>query len=429
MEATLENADATEVVVTVNVTADEFNNELESGFKQLSQNVKMKGFRPGKVPRAILEKAHGEQLRQECQQHFVQRGLQEIVQEKELRPVGMPFFAKDDLQVEESGAFTCKVKLMLRPEYTLGDYKGLAVEAPRVEVTDEEVENALTQFQESQGRPEPAEDGLKEDGMALAKVEILHGDQEIMAREGVRLAPGTCPPGLDADAFKAAMIGCTADSVHDLEMTFPDDFQPEELRGQKGRCVITVAQVYDMKRPTEEELIQMVGAEDKADLLTKVRADIERQKQAQVNGQVELSLLQQVIEAHDMQLPERLVVDQINNRKNALLQQMTQQGTDAEAAKTEIESQDEALRNEAIHNTKALFLMEDIAAAENLGVQNEDLGRKFQEIAQRNRTSVDEVQKYYQENNLLNQLAMEILELKVRAFLRENASITEVDPS
>lgn len=429
MEATLDNADTTEVVVTVTVAADEFNAELETGFKQLSQNVKMKGFRPGKVPRAVLEKAHGAQLRQECQQHFVQRGLQEIVQEKSLRPVGMPHFAKDDLQIAEDGSFTCRVSLMLRPDYTLGEYKGLAVEAPRVEVTDEEVNTALEQFQQSQGRPEPAAAGLKEDGMALAHVEVFHGEQSLMARDGVRLAANVTPPGLDEEAYRAAIIGSVDNAVHDLEMVFPDDFQPENLRGQKGRCVITVKQVFDMLRPTEEELIKMVGAEDKADMLEKVRADIQRQKEAQVNGQVELQLLEQVIGAHEMELPERLVQDQVNNRKNSLFQQMVQQGMSEDEAKANVEAQDEALRTESIHNSKALFLMEDIAAAEDLGVQNEDIGRKFQEIAQRNRTSVDEVQKYYQEHNLLNQLAMEILELKVRAFLRENAKITEVDPS
>ena len=82
------------------------------------------------------------------------------------------------------------------------------------------------------------------------------------------------------------------------------------------------------------------------------------------------------------------------------------------------------MRTEAAHNTKALFLLEDIAQAENLQVQNEDVDQKFQEIAQRNQTSVEEVKKYYQEQNLIQQLAMEILEIKVRTFLRENATIT-----
>ncbi len=429
MEATLENVDATEVVVTVTVPAKEFNEQLEGGFKQLSQNVRMKGFRPGKVPRAVLEKAHGESLRQECQQHFVQRGLQEIVQEKSLRPVGQPQLKKDDLVVADDGGFTCRVALSLRPSYTLGEYKGLAVEAPRVDVTDEEVQTALTQFRQSQGRPEVAAGGLKEDGMALARVEVFNGDESLMARDGVRLSPNTTPPGLDDDAYKAAMIGSDVDTTHELPMVFPDDFQPEALRGQTGRCVIEVKQVFDMIRPTEDELIKMVGATDKADLEAKVREDIQRQKQNQVNTQVELQVLEQIIANHEIEVPTRLVVDQINNRKNHLLQELSSQGVAQDDAVAQIEAQEEALSNEAIHNTKALFLLEDIAAAEDLGVQNEDVARKFQEIAQRNRTSVDEVQKYYQENNLLNQLAMEILELKVRAFLRENATITEVDPS
>lgn len=430
MEATLENVDACEVVVTVSVPAEEFQSELEGGFKNLSKNVRMKGFRPGKVPRAVLEKHHGQALRQETQQNFVQRGLQEVVAEKELRPVGMPRLTAEDLKVAEDGGFTAKVALSLRPEYTLGEYKGLEIEAPKVEVTDEEVATAIEQFKDSQGRPEPAANGLtEEDGMALATLELLNGDDSLMKRDGIRLSPKVVPPGLDEEAYKAALIGSTDGAVHDVPMTFPDDFQPEELRGQAGICRVTLAQVFDMQRPTDEDLQKMLGAENADDVKEKVREDIRRQKEAQVNTQVELGLLEKLIAAHPIDMPARLIEDQVNNRKGTFFQEQVQAGTSEEDAKALAEEQDEAFRTEAIHNSTALFLLEDIAAAEGLAVQNEDIARKFQEIAQRNQTSVEEVQKYYQENNLINQLAMEILELKVRAFLRENAKITEIDPA
>ena len=108
-----------------------------------------------------------------------------------------------------------------------------------------------------------------------------------------------------------------------------------------------------------------------------------------------------------------------------MIQQLIQGGVSEEEAQAQVAENESNFEGEAIHNTKALFLLEDVAAAEGIQVQNEDVARKFQEIAQRNQTSVEEVQKYYQENNLINQLAMEILEIKVRGFLRENAEITE----
>jgi trigger factor len=427
VEATLENVDACEVVVTVSVPAEEFTSELEGSFKNLSKNVRMKGFRPGKIPRAVLEKHHGEALRQETQQNFVQRGLQEIVAEKELRPVGQPRLTAEDLEVADDGGFTARVALSLRPEYKLGEYKGLEVEAPKVTVTDEEVETAIEQFKESQGRPEPAADGLTEDGMALASLELLDGEDSLMSRDGIRLSYNVVPPGLDEEAYKAALIGSKDGAVHDVPMIFPEDFQPEALRGKEGVCRITLAQVFDMQRPSDEDLLKMLGAEDLDEMKKKVHDDIERQKQAQVDAQVELNLLEKLISAHDIEMPARLIEDQVNNRKASFFQEQTQAGTSEDDAKAMCEDQEEAFRTEAIHNSKALFLLEDVAQAEELAVQNEDIARKFQEIAQRNQTSVEEVQKYYQENNLINQLAMEILELKVRAFLRENAKITEVD--
>ncbi len=427
MEATLENVDACEVVVIVSVPASEFESELEGGFKQLSQNVRMKGFRPGKIPRSVLEKHHGQALRQETQQQFVQRGLQEVVAEKELRPVGQPRLLLEDMKIEEDGGFTCRVGLSLRPEYTLGEYKGLATEAPKVGVTDEEVMTAIEQFKESQGRPEPAANGLLEDGMALARLELFHGEESLMARDGIRLSAKVVPPGLDEEAYKAGMVGSVADAVVEVPMTFPDDFQPEALRGEVGTCRITIGQVFDMQRPSDEDLCKMLGAKDEAEMKEKVHADILRQKQAQVDGQVELALLQQLIAAHEIEMPVKLIDDQVQNRKASMVQEQVQAGTPEADAMALAEDQEEAFRTEAINNSRALFLLEDIAQAEDLGVKNEDVARKFQEIAQRNQTSVEEVQKYYQEENLINQLAMEILELKVRTFLRENATITEVD--
>jgi len=429
VEATLENVDACEVVVTVSVPATEFTAQLEGSFKELSKNVRMKGFRPGKIPRAVLEKHHGETLRQETQQNFVQKGLQEIVAEKELRPVGQPRLTADDVVVAEDGGFVAKVAMSLRPDYTLGEYKGLEIEAPKVEVTDEEVATAIEQFKESQGRPEPAADGLTDDGMALASLELMNGEDSLMKRDGIRLSMKVVPPGLDEEAYKAALVGSKDGDAHDIPMTFPEDFEPEELRGQAGICRVTLAQVFDMQRPSDEDLQKMLGAENADDVNTKVREDILRQKQAQVNSQVELGLLEQLITAHEIEMPARLIEDQINNRKAAFFQEQVEAGTSEEDAKSQADEQEEGFRTEAIHNSTALFLLEDVAQAEELSVQNEDIARKFQEIAQRNQTSVEEVQKYYQEKNLINQLAMEILELKVRAFLRENAKITETSPA
>ena len=90
MEATLENIDSCEVLVTVTVPGDEYKTELDSNFKRLSQTVNMKGFRPGKVPKSVIEKHHGEELRRDTKQQFVQQGLQKVVTDEELRPVGQP---------------------------------------------------------------------------------------------------------------------------------------------------------------------------------------------------------------------------------------------------------------------------------------------------------------------------------------------------
>ena len=425
MEVQVEKTGACSARISLTVPADEFEAEVQRGLTRVGKHVRMKGFRPGKVPAAVVARAHGGQVRLETTQQFLSRAYEQAVQENELRPASHPHIHVEELVPDQGQDLVSAFDLNLRPDIELGDYRGLEVQGRPVDVTDEEVEAALADVRRQNSHPEPAgDDGLADDGMAIAKVELLHGDEVLHTREGMRLGLETPVPGSDPEAWRAAMQGGTAGREIAVEVTFPEDFEPESARGQTGAARITLDQVFRIVPPTDEELRGLFEAADDDELRSKVRDRIGEIKEEQEQARIEAALLSQVLDAHPMELPEAMVASQVDARLGRLRAQLEQAGATGEDLEARIEGERQGAREAAERSMRALFLIEAIGQKEGLQVSEEDMVAEIHAIAQRNQASFEEVREYYaKEQGLLNQLGVELQERKVRRFLREAAEI------
>ncbi|HVS17873.1 MAG TPA: trigger factor family protein, partial [Planctomycetota bacterium] len=261
--------------VSFTVPADEFRAELQQVLTQAGRQARIKGFRPGKVPPSVIERLHGDEARRETRQHFLQKAYEQALEENELRALSHP---RVDLEVESApGAdFELEFEVQLRPKIDLAQYKGLEIESSLTPVTDEEVGAAIEQVRQNQARPEPAgEDGLPEDGMALCKVELEHAGLVVFTREGLRLGPQTTVPGVEPEAFKAALTGAIDGATVEVPVTFPADFEVEAARGATGTCRLTINQAFRIVVPKREELPALLDLEDDAALMVRVREKLD----------------------------------------------------------------------------------------------------------------------------------------------------------
>ncbi|MFO1010638.1 MAG: trigger factor [Planctomycetota bacterium] len=424
MQVSVEKTGPCQAKVKFTVPGDEFSGTLKRALQNAGKNAKMKGFRPGHVPVQIIEKHYGVQLRHETIQYFVQQAYEQAVKDNQLKVVGFQRVNLDEIRVLEGADFSHAFEVSLRPEIALKEYKGLKVESQLEPVMDQEIANAIENIKLQQSHPEPAGDaGLPENGMALAKVEWLHEGENVLTRDGLRVSPNSPTPGTDADAFKKALTGAKDGETRDVAMTFPADFDKTELRGKNGTTRITISQAYKLNPPNDEELRKMLGVADDAALKKLVSEKLAEAKQAQENGRVENVILDLLLSAHEFELPQMMVDEQTNARLAQLKQQMQQGGVPADQIETQAASQKDNAKKAAERGIRALFLMQTIGEKENLLVTREDMQAEVQMIAQRNNAKVEEVVEYYQKNGLLDQMAIEILERKVRRFLRENAKI------
>lgn len=426
VQVTVEKLGPCQAKVSFTVPQAEFQGAIKRALGEAGRNVRMKGFRPGHVPPQVIERQFGTEVRRGAIEDFVRKAFQQAVEENSLKVVGHPRVDLETIKPLEGVDWSSTFEVSLRPEIELGTYTGISIESELEQVLDPEVDSAVASLKVQQAHPEPAGDaGLPEEGLALAKVEWLAGDEAVLSRDGLRVSPQTPTPGCEPAAFQRALVGAKDGEVRTVDMTFPADFERENLRGKAGITRITISQAYRMVPPTDEEVRKIFGAADDADLKVKVREKIEEAKIEAEQARIERKLLEQILASHTYELPAVLVDQQVEARLAEVARELETAGTPKDKIPEQVEAQREAAKKTSEQGLKALFLVQTIAEKENLLVTKEDMKAELETIAARNHAAVEEVAEYYKKQNLFDQMAIEILERKVRRFLRESAQITE----
>lgn len=424
MELNVDKTATAVAKVSFSIPASELEAEIDRGLKSVSKNMRMKGFRPGKVPRRVVEKAYGENLRQEVIGRFINQAYQRAVKEHELRPLAHPRISAEALRHGEDGSLSAEFEVPLRPSFELPDYTGLVLTSELEPVMDQQVAAALDEFRDSQATPEKAgEDGLAEKGFVLADVAFLHEGEQVFVREGMRISVQSVPPGVDAEAFKAGLLGTQDGAVHEFPMTLPNYLDDESKRGQPGVCRVTVKETFNLTPPTDEHICGLLEVPDLEALDVKVREKLAEAATAREEQRIESALLDQVLAATSVGLPEPLIEQQTLARLAQFDQRLTEQDLGEEDRKPQVEAHQPTARAEAEKGLKALLVVESIAEKEGLLVTEAELRAELERIATRNQATVEDVHKFYSEEGRGQQLSIELLERKVRKFLREKADI------
>lgn len=424
LSVTVERPDASTARVSFEVTKAEFEKLRDRGLKNVSRQTKMKGFRPGKTPRKVVEKTHGAFVEKQVIEHFVNSAYNDAIKEHELVPATHPRVDVDALERAEDGTFKHSFDVLLKPTVELGEYKGLTVETLPTEVTEEEFDNMMTNLRAQHSRPETADEneGILEDGMAVCKIRFDQEgvDEPVLERDGVRLSPSAPPSGIDADEYKEQMVGKKVGESFQVAIEYPELFPVESARGGKGTCHVELSEVFRIVAPDDEELQRVLGMEDAEDFQGEVKKRLGEAKVEQEERRLEASLIEQLIEAHPMDIPPALVEAQATAKVEELRSNLPEGLDEAEIEARLAQERAEAIASQS-HAMRALYLIEAVAQKEDIQVTREDISSEVKKIAEQNGASVADVQKYYQENNLAQQLVMELLERKVRGVLLESA--------
>jgi len=421
----IENLSEVKRNVRIAVPSDEVTQELDRAYREVGRQAKIKGFRPGKAPRSVLEMYYGKQVEQDVSDALVRRSLGEVLKDRELEPVNLSW--PEPLPAVVAGQeFRYSVELEITPEFTAEDYLGLQLEAPEVTVTDAEVDERLEEIRQGNAMLKPVTEdrGVQTGDFAVLDYQAYFAGQPVEGAkaEGTYVEVGT---GKFSTGFEENLVGLKAGAESRFAVDLPNDFFNPLLAGKTVDFQVKVLEVKEKEvPPLDDAFAQNLGGnfQTVADLRTAVREDIitgkERERQAYLENQVGDKLLAR----HQFELPPFLVSQEQQNLVRDQIERFGQHGMNP--AQIDTARMMEVMKPMAERRVRVRLVLERIAAQEGLGVDDAEMDAAMARIAVRSRRDVAEIQKFYQEHDLMGSLRRTLLDEKTMKLLLDKAEIS-----
>lgn len=400
MKVNVETLSPIEKKLSVEVGPEQVAKEFERAYRGLSQRVRLPGFRPGKVPRRILEARFRDQVEQDVIQHLVEHSYQEAVEKHDFIPVAAPSITPEKLEAGQ--AFRYEARVEVKPEVEAKTYKGLEYEPSKWEVTDEMVQAELERLREQLAEFVPIEDrkvGQKGDYAVVSYRGTLEGE-EIAGGSGegitVQIDEGSLLEGM-APMLEGAEIGSTVTT----DVTFPEDYSVESLRGKTAQFEVTLESLKAREVPElDDEFAKDLGgkAQTLEELRTEIRTSLEKRHEAQAKRENREKIRKALVEKNPIEVPPAMVENGIDQSIAQTLEQFRSQGIDPRSLNLDIRSIREELRADVELRVKAALLLEAIIKQEGIEVADADLEAHYASLAEDLGMEADAVRKHFERN-------------------------------
>ncbi|WP_010651069.1 trigger factor [Oceanobacillus massiliensis] len=397
MTAKWEKQEGNKGQLTFEVSSKEFDQALDQAFKKVSKEVQIPGFRKGKIPRGMFEKRFGvESLYQDAVDIVLPAAYTKAVEETDIFPIDQPDVDIEQIEKGKDLVFTAIVEV--KPEVTLGDYKGLEVEEESVEVTDEDVDHEIGHLRERHAELVVKEEGKVENGdTAVIDFEGFLDGEAFEGGKGenhsLEVGSGQFIPG-----FEEKLIGKEAGEETEIEVTFPEDYHAENLAGKKAVFKVKIHELKSKELPElDDEFAKDVDEEVESleDLKKKKKEELEAQKKQNAENQKREALIQQASDNAQVDVPDAMVDTELNQMVREFEQQLQMQGMTLEMY-SQFSGQDEnalkeQMREDAAKRVKTNLTLEAIVDAENLEASEEDVQAELEKMASMYGTEVEQL--------------------------------------
>jgi trigger factor len=426
----VETVSPVEKKVVVEIDPERVAAELEQAYAGLGRRVKLKGFRPGKAPRQVLERHFKDQVENEVIEKLVAATFREAVSGESLSPVAPPKvdLAEPGLGQGKPLRYTARVEV--KPRLSPKDYRGLTVTKRSAVVTDKMVEDELTRIQDSMAQLVPIE-GRTEAGkgdFALIDYEGSVNGKPFEGGKGegvtVRVEPGEFVEGRLA-ALEGRSVGQTAE----IDYAFPADYRIPELRSKVANFKVTLKGLKARQVPAiDDELAKDLGlpeVDGLAALQKRIRTDLEAQERSRSEGELRDALIREALKKNDFEVPISLVERTIDGMLRGAADRFARRGIDIRKMGLDVSRLRADMREQALFQVKGALLLEAIAETEKIEVTEPDLQEAIVKMAQDLKAPLAKVQQSMKGAEAMGSLKNKIREDKALAFLSSAATIEE----
>ncbi len=390
------------VKLVIEASAEEFEAGLNAAYNKNKNKISVPGFRKGKAPRKMIEQLYGSQIFfEDAANEIIPDAYADAAKESGLDIVSQPKVSIEQLEAGKPFIFAAEVAV--RPEVELGEYKGVEVTKADAEVTDADVEEELKKVQDQNSRTVSVEDRAVKDGdMTVIDFEGFIDGEAFEGGKGENY-PLTIGSHSFIDTFEEQMIGMNIGEEKELNVTFPEDYHAENLKGKPAIFKVTVKEIKEKQLPElDDDFAQDVSdfdtlAEYKDDLKKKIA----ERKESEAKAKKESEAIEKVVEAAKMDIPQAMIDTQVNRMLEDFAMRLQQQGLSVEQyfqyTGMTADKIMEEMKPEAVKRIKNSLVLEAVAKAENIEVSEEEFEAELQKMADMYKMEIEKIKEFMQD--------------------------------
>lgn len=413
--------------LTVTVPAAAVTKAFDGIVGKLASSLRLPGFRPGKVPRNLIEKRFGEEIRKEAAGHLVQRATNSAFLKEKLDVIGEPKLDVEKLRAQKGQPFSFTIEVEVRPAFELSNYKGLVVEQEEVEVLPEEIDEALERLRQQSAEivAAPPDHAMVNQDVAKGTLRFSIGGKEVLSEEGELFVLEGHVLGAYAQLEDKFLLGAKTGEKRSTAATLGEAFPVAEHRGQNATIDFEIQNIrYHKLPPADDALAQKMGMRTLDDLKTQLASSLRERLSEEISMKTRYELLDRIVSATPFELPKRLQDAMSHITSERSLDYLKQLGMDtatlAEQHRTRLEAD---AKERAGTEMRRYFIIDAICKAEGIELTDEDVDAEIVSQARSKNMRASELYDKLRDSGQLRQLEINMRTNKALEFLVEQAAV------
>lgn len=425
MSVQVEKLEKSMAKLTITVEAAKFDAAVDSAYQKNKGKIALPGFRKGKAPRAMIEKMYGTGVFfEDAANELIPEAYETAAKESELEIVAQPEI--EVTQMEKGTDFIFTATVAIKPEVTLGDYKGIEVEKKEAEVSEEEITAEIDKAREANSRLITIEDRASEDGDTV----IIDFDGYVDGKqfEGGYAEDYTLVLGSHSfiDNFEDQLVGKNLGEDVEVNVTFPEEYHVDELKGKPALFKVKIKEIQKKELPElDDDFAQDVSD---FDTLDEYKADVEKKilenKENQIKREQEDQIIEKIIENAQMEIPQQMIAAQTRQMTQEFAQRLQSQGLSLEQYMqfTGLTPQKmmEDLEPQALKRIQSRLVLEAVVAAENIEASDEEIDKELENMASMYQMEIDKLKELIGDDEK-KQIGMDLAVQKAVEFVVKEA--------
>ena len=417
--------------VTVEVPPERITSELEKQFKELRQQAAVPGFRPGHAPQKLIRKRFSTDVKEQVRRSLISESYDQAVEKNKLQVVGEPVFENPDaIKLPEDGPMSYSFTVEVQPEFQLPDLSNLKVKRPKIEIKEENVDQAMQNLREQQGTLVPVEDrGVEPTDYLIADIHLKVDGNVVAHQHDAQLVvrPGRIA-GIPVDDLDKQLTGMTGGETRTITARAPEGHSTEQLRGKDVEIEIALKDIKKMELvEVTPEFMHDLGFETEQELRQALREQMEEKINYDVRQAMREQVYRYLLDNTNIELPTSLSDKQTDRIVSRRAVDMRMRGLPREQVEMNLERLRHGAQNEAIRELKLFFVLEKLATEQNVDVDEAELNGRIAMLAVQGDRRPEKLKQEMAKDGSLATLYVQMREQKAVDKVLQKAQIEEVE--